>query len=442
MVDLSREVRNIQFELRSKQLYILDLKRTSYSNVNEIIPILLDFTIQQELNSIQLFDPIFLFNNKKAAATSEGYGESLLNFISYFEDGVLIYDADSLVGTNISGATQIRFDQEKFNNNLTDTSTYQRGLLNIFKANSSNEKETPKKWYFFVASSVFLVDLFKRDICYNGSKCEYDQCKNYCKNDGICEEDVATVKCKCSNSRYIGNQCEIDLCKNKEQQQNCIEDNCILTYNQTTENCQCHCSSICSSIYCNSNGKCEKSKCNCYKGFFGEICEFKTKSKSIDIDDELIEDENNNDKQNNKKSKNIALILVLTLVLFSLSFIVVSFIFHKRLIFKRQFQARQFYNNDEFDEFNLNMENIEIRDPIYRKLKNEDDEQVNNNFEDTIQNDENINLINESKKIINTSIDDYPATSSTSIKDKTNNKPIYITKPKKLKSKSPHNINI
>jgi hypothetical protein len=88
------------------------------------------------------------------------------------------------------------------------------------------------------------------------------------------------------------------------------------------------------------------------------------------------------------------------------------------------------------------MENIEIRDPTYRKLKNEDDEQVNNNFEDTIQNDENINLINESKKIINTSIDDYPATSSTSIKDKTNNKPIYITKPKKLKSKSPHNINI
>ena len=147
IVDLTREVRNIQFELKSKQLYTLDLKKYSYSSVNEIIPILLNFTFQQKLNLIQLFDPIFLFNNKKA--TSEGYAEALLNFSSYFEEGVLIFDADSLVGTNISGTTQIRFDQEKFSNNLTDSSTYQRGLLTIFKANNSTEKETPKKWYFF-----------------------------------------------------------------------------------------------------------------------------------------------------------------------------------------------------------------------------------------------------------------------------------------------------
>jgi hypothetical protein len=207
MVDLSREVRNIQFELRSKQLYILDLKRTSYSNVNEIIPILLDFTIQQELNSIQLFDPIFLFNNKKAAATSEGYGESLLNFISYFEDGVLIYDADSLVGTNISGTTQIRFDQEKFNNNLTDTSTYQRGLLNIFKANSSNEKETPKKWYFFVTSSVFLVDLFKRDICFPLTK---EEMEREIKEN---ENRLKVKECKNCSQKYTEDENNLNSCK-------------------------------------------------------------------------------------------------------------------------------------------------------------------------------------------------------------------------------------
>ena len=217
-------------------------------------------------------------------------------------------------------------------------------------------------------------------------------------------------------------------------------------YNQTIKNCQCHCSSLCNSIFCNSNGVCEKSKCNCQKGFYGERCEFKTKSKSFDTDDELVEDENKdkNQKQNNnnKSSKNIAFILVLALVLFALLFIVVSFIFHKRFLFKRQFQARQFYNN-EFDEFNLNMENIEISDPVYRILNNEEDEQVNITFnEDTNQNGENINLINESKNIINTSIDDYPTTSSTLFKDKTSNKPIYIKKSKKLKPKSPHNINI
>ena len=189
------------------------------------------------------------------------------------------------------------------------------------------------------------------------------------------------------NTRYTGKECEIDLCE-KSIKKDCFGQNCILFFNQTNKSCQCLCSNFCNSIYCKSNGECINSKCKCYQGFYGERCEFKAKSKSIVQD----EDDDDGGKHKIEASKNTALIIVLTALLFASSFIALSFIVRKRLLFKRQYQARQFYNINEFDEFDLNMENIEIRGPLYRTLKNEEDEQTNGTFED-IAHDENFKLI-------------------------------------------------
>jgi hypothetical protein len=128
---------------------------------------LLKFTIEKKLNFIQLLDSKFSVKNNKA--TSESSAEAILNFISYFEhydQGVLVFDGDSLVGTNISGQTQIRFDLEKFSRCLTDSNTYQKSILSIFNGNISKKGETPKKRYFFVTSSDFMVDRLKSNICF------------------------------------------------------------------------------------------------------------------------------------------------------------------------------------------------------------------------------------------------------------------------------------
>ena len=207
LIDLTPKVRNVQFELKNKELHILDLKKYSYVNVNQLIPMLLQFTIEQELNFIQLLDSTFSVKNNKA--TSESSAESILNFICYFEhydQGVLLFDGDSLVGTSISGQTQIRFDLEKFSRSLTDSNTYQKGLLTIFNGNISNKSETPKKWYFFVTSSDFMVDRFKRDICFPLTTEETERENK--ENQNRLEEK----KCLNCSKTYIEDDNNLDSC--------------------------------------------------------------------------------------------------------------------------------------------------------------------------------------------------------------------------------------
>lgn len=267
-----------------------------------------------------------------------------------------------------------------------NNSTCQIILDNYTKVRKKLVKNTIKKRVTF--ETLFLqVPIQKNCQCksyrYNGQYCENDLCFNYCKNNGTCEEQASydpitastpPIQCKCSNTRYVGQQCEVDMCESLKAH-SCVGTNCILYYNQTVKECQCFCSNLCNRVYCNSRGKCEQSKCSCYNGYYGERCEHKI-SKSIDID--TYDDTNSNsiaDEENKSKlstSKILFIILLTIAVVLVLLFVVLSFIFRKKFILKRQYASRQF--QDEEDEFNLSMDDIQIRNPTYRSLKDADDE--------------------------------------------------------------------
>ena len=134
LIDLTPNVKNIQFELTKNELFIFDLKSFEAKSVKHIIPIILDFTIELQLNYIRLLDSGFSAKNSKSS--SDSAADAILNFLSeyiHFKEGVIIFDCDSLVGTSISGTTEIRFDPDKFNQSVSDSSAWQKGYLIFLK---------------------------------------------------------------------------------------------------------------------------------------------------------------------------------------------------------------------------------------------------------------------------------------------------------------------
>lgn len=96
---------------------------------------------------------------------------------------------------------------------------------------------------------------------HTGSQCDVPVCLNYCKNGGMCNDnlgnkydfaissaDVAQLTCKCTSDRYVGPQCGFDKCFS--QVPTC-RSNCTLN-----TNCECLCDSKCDQYYCGNNGVC------------------------------------------------------------------------------------------------------------------------------------------------------------------------------------------
>jgi hypothetical protein len=110
---------------------------------------------------------------------------------------------------------------------------------------------------------------------YTGALCERPLCIDYCYNLAKCEYlNETSIKCNCQTSRYYGNQCEFDRCETNEIKS--CNKSCLLSYNESSQSCDCSCGLDCDRLYCKKNGKCvtENSKlvCKCNQAFSGPQC--------------------------------------------------------------------------------------------------------------------------------------------------------------------------
>jgi hypothetical protein len=78
--------------------------------------------------------------------------------------------------------------------------------LSIFNGNIFNKGETPKKWYFFVTSSGFLVDRFKSDAFFPLTSKETEMVNTEIKNR---YEEKKCLNCK---KTYIEDDNNLDSC--------------------------------------------------------------------------------------------------------------------------------------------------------------------------------------------------------------------------------------
>ena len=162
LVDLQPSTSLIGFEYHNHiidGLLEIDLKERfeDVLYVSQLIPIILDFCIQLQVDNIQLIDTDALVSASAfdEASIGELVNEALEEF-DKFDNGLIVFDVDTLVGVSES--------QSGMNDSSSFSVQNQRlwqNILHAFKRSYFNENVTKRKWCVFISGSNFLIKQFQ-----------------------------------------------------------------------------------------------------------------------------------------------------------------------------------------------------------------------------------------------------------------------------------------
>ena len=150
----------IGFEMtKSKELLEINLK-TDFPNVNyvsDLIPFILDFCIQFNVDNIQLIDTDALVSASAfdEAAIGELINEALEEF-DKFDNGLIVFDADTLIGV-----TESQSGTNESNSYSVKNQQLWQNLLHAFRRSFYNIDTTRRKWCIFISGSGFLIKQFQ-----------------------------------------------------------------------------------------------------------------------------------------------------------------------------------------------------------------------------------------------------------------------------------------
>jgi hypothetical protein len=199
LIDLQENSRFIGFEKKTKDLFEIKLNNIIHSS--HLIPLILDFSIKFKIDNIQLINNDLLSSTCSfdEGAINELISESLEEF-DKFENGLIVFDIDNLVGVNESGTSSI-------DANSSYSVQNQRLWQNIiyFYKNLNNTRKTVK-WCFIISSSQFLIKQLKSITHFPKSKLEIETEKR------DHDEKTKVRKCINCNSCYYEAENNINSC--------------------------------------------------------------------------------------------------------------------------------------------------------------------------------------------------------------------------------------
>ena len=162
LIDLRSDFHNIQFELVDGGLKELELNKNK-KYVDDLIPILLKLAFHLKVPYFQLVDSNLILSNS-------AFDENLmlemvlekLNEYDQYEDSMLIFDADTLVGVSESLSDSSFSPSSSYS--IQNSRLWQNVLLHNFKSAFSKEssKNSKHKWFIIISSSEFLIDQLKK----------------------------------------------------------------------------------------------------------------------------------------------------------------------------------------------------------------------------------------------------------------------------------------
>ena len=223
VIDMNESNRSIQFEVIGGRLEIVSLSDRSYSSIKDIVPILLQFTIDLKINYIKLIDAAYATKNSKSGESSASDAIMLfLNDFVNFTEGIVVIDGDTVVGTSISGTTETRYDPTKPNKSFNDASAWLKGVLPMFVTKTViSSNSVPRKWYIFATKEEFLLDSFKRDVNFPLTQKEQD-----IKDEEYNNKNVEKVCLNCGQ-KYLEDKNSVDSCTFHPQKLICMLDDSI-----------------------------------------------------------------------------------------------------------------------------------------------------------------------------------------------------------------------
>ncbi len=162
LIDLQPNTALIGFEYHNHiidELLEINLKERfeDVFYVSHMIPIILDFCIQLQVDNIQLIDTDALVSASAfdEASIAELVNEALEEF-DKFDNGLIVFDVDTLVGVSESQS------------GMNDSSSYSvqnqrlwQNILHAFKRSYFNENISKRKWCMFISGSSFLIKQFQ-----------------------------------------------------------------------------------------------------------------------------------------------------------------------------------------------------------------------------------------------------------------------------------------
>jgi hypothetical protein len=199
VIDLQENSRFIGFEKKTQDL--LEIKLNNIIHSSHLIPLILDFSIKFKIDNIQLINNDLLSSTSSfdEGSINELINESLEEF-DKFENGLIVFDIDNLVGVNESGTSSI-------DANSSYSVQNQRLWQNIiyFYKTFNNTRKTVK-WCFIISSSKFLIKQLKSITHFPKSKLEIENERK--------DHDDKTKERKCinCNSYYYEAENNINSC--------------------------------------------------------------------------------------------------------------------------------------------------------------------------------------------------------------------------------------
>jgi hypothetical protein len=200
LIDMRENSRFIGFEYMNKK-DLFEIKLGEKNDSSHLIRIALDFCIRFKIDNIQLInnDLISTTGCFDEGAIIELINESLEEF-DKFENGLIIFDTDNIVGVNESASSS---NEDSANYSVQNQRLWQN-ILHFY--NTLFNTNGTVKWCFIISSSPFLIKQLKSLTHFPKSKFEIETEQK--------EIDEKSVKRKCKNcsNNYFEAQNNIDSC--------------------------------------------------------------------------------------------------------------------------------------------------------------------------------------------------------------------------------------
>lgn len=161
LIDLRPDFLSIQMEYIDESLKEINLAR-SRRFTSDIVTILLQLAMLLEVPYFQLID-------SSLALASSAFDENSiiemiiekLNEYEQYEDSMLVFDADTLVGISeslIDSSTQ----QDTLSYSFQNGHIWQQIILNSFKSEFASQQGVKHRWCVIISSNEFLINQFKK----------------------------------------------------------------------------------------------------------------------------------------------------------------------------------------------------------------------------------------------------------------------------------------
>ncbi|CAF0753965.1 unnamed protein product [Brachionus calyciflorus] len=172
LIDLSKDVLNMQFELKNDTLFELNLLKEveKIRFLSDIVPFLLYFCIYLNIDYVKVIDTDYkiLQGAEEKSSTLNLILDCFTDFDNY-DNGLLVFDGDTIVGVNDSGKIEDALTDD-LSRSINDQDVWKNCIIHIFRKLIQNDKEKNANdnsnidvhpWCIFVTSHKFLVDSFK-----------------------------------------------------------------------------------------------------------------------------------------------------------------------------------------------------------------------------------------------------------------------------------------